>query len=91
MRGTAEVAYGGLPGWTARYNCTLRSNCTEYTDAVDSYLSTVGKIIADAQITHGGPVVLVQPENECAHPTPCLILILRTEPLPSLQIRDLAK
>lgn len=61
---TAETAYGGLPGWTARFNCTLRSNCTEYTDAVDSYLTNVGKIITDAQITNGGPVILVQPENE---------------------------
>lgn len=27
-------------------------------------MATLGKIIADAQITNGGPVVLVQPENE---------------------------
>ena len=27
-------------------------------------MSEIGRIIADAQITNGGPVVLVQPENE---------------------------
>ena len=29
-----------------------------------SYINNTGKIIADAQITNGGPVILVQPENE---------------------------
>lgn len=27
-------------------------------------MENIGKIIADAQITNGGPVILVQPENE---------------------------
>ena len=27
-------------------------------------MANIGKIIADAQITNGGPVILVQPENE---------------------------
>lgn len=30
----------------------------------DSYVSQIGAIIARAQITNGGPVILYQPENE---------------------------
>ncbi len=30
----------------------------------DSYMANIGRIIAKAQITNGGPVILVQPENE---------------------------
>ncbi|KAL9088456.1 MAG: hypothetical protein Q9165_006180 [Trypethelium subeluteriae] len=60
----AETAAGGLPGWTLRFNTTLRSASPEYLNATENYLATLGKIIADAQITNGGPVVLVQPENE---------------------------
>lgn len=62
----AETAAGGFPGWALRINSTLRSDAPDYTDATTLYLSTLGKIIADAQITNGGPVVLVQPENEYA-------------------------
>ncbi|GMG09368.1 unnamed protein product [Aspergillus oryzae] len=36
----------------------------DYVGAIKNYMSTVGKIIADAQITRGGPVIMVQPENE---------------------------
>ena len=60
----AETAAGGLPGWTLRFNATLRSANPEYLDATRSYLATLGKIIVDAQITNGGPVIMVQPENE---------------------------
>lgn len=35
-------------------------------------MSTIGGILADAQITNGGPVVLVQPENEYTYATPNL-------------------
>ena len=31
---------------------------------VSSYTSSIGRIIAKAQITNGGPVILLQPENE---------------------------
>lgn len=35
-----------------------------YMNATQNYVSSIGKIIAKAQITNGGPVILVQPENE---------------------------
>lgn len=60
----AETAAGGMPGWTLRINETLRSNGPIYEEATKLYMSTLGKIIAAAQITNGGPVIMVQPENE---------------------------
>lgn len=62
----AETAAGGLPGWTLRLNGTLRSTAADYLNATKNYMSSIGKIIADAQITNGGPVILFQPENEYA-------------------------
>lgn len=53
-----------MPGWTLRIPSVLRSDAPDYLNATKLYLATLGKIIADAQITNGGPVVLVQPENE---------------------------
>ncbi len=60
----AETAAGGMPGWTLRLNGTLRSSAPEYLNATGNYLSVISNIIADAQITNGGPVIMVQPENE---------------------------
>lgn len=36
---------------------------------VNSYVQSIGQIIAKAQITNGGPVILVQPENEYSQAT----------------------
>lgn len=60
----AEVSGGGFPGWLSRVEGVLRSNETGYMDATDLYMREVGGLVADAQITNGGPVVLVQVENE---------------------------
>lgn len=60
----AETAAGGLPGWTLRIKGTLRSTSPDYLNATQTYVSAIGKIIAAAQITNGGPVIMVQPENE---------------------------
>ncbi|KAH8817367.1 glycoside hydrolase superfamily [Xylogone sp. PMI_703] len=60
----AETTAGGIPGWVLRTKATIRSLSQEYLNATQKYISAVGKIIADAQITNGGPVILVQPENE---------------------------
>ena len=60
----AETAAGGFPGWVLTLNGTLRSTDEDYLNATRNYVSTIGGIIAEAQITNGGPVVLVQPENE---------------------------
>ncbi|KAI0116583.1 glycoside hydrolase family 35 protein [Hypoxylon sp. NC0597] len=60
----AETALGGYPGWTARIRAPLRGDDPEFVNATELYAATVGKLIADAQITNDGPVVILQPENE---------------------------
>ncbi|KAI1417373.1 glycoside hydrolase family 35 protein [Hypoxylon sp. FL1857] len=60
----AETALGGYPGWTARIKAPLRGDDPEFVNATELYAAAVGKLIADAQITNGGPVVMLQPENE---------------------------
>ncbi|CAG7555146.1 unnamed protein product [Fusarium equiseti] len=60
----AEVSGGGFPGWIQRVEGFLRTNATDFLKATDNYVAKVGAIIAKAQITNGGPVILYQPENE---------------------------
>lgn len=60
----AETTAGGIPGWVLRKNATIRSDDPEYLNTTTNYVATMGRIIEKAQITHGGPVILVQPENE---------------------------
>ncbi|KAM0542864.1 hypothetical protein ACHAPJ_012587 [Fusarium lateritium] len=60
----AEVSGGGFPGWLQRVKGLLRTNASDYLSATDNYVEKVGAIIAKAQITKGGPVILYQPENE---------------------------
>ncbi|KAH7054601.1 beta-galactosidase precursor [Macrophomina phaseolina] len=60
----AEVSGGGFPGWLQRVNGTLRTDDPGYINATDNYARSIGEIIAKAQITNGGPVILFQPENE---------------------------
>ncbi|PMD45496.1 glycoside hydrolase family 35 protein [Hyaloscypha variabilis F] len=60
----AETAAGGIPGWVLRIKGTIRSTSPDYLNATENYIATIGSIIADAQITNGGPVILVQTENE---------------------------
>ncbi|KAF7912608.1 uncharacterized protein EAF01_001629 [Botrytis porri] len=62
----AETAAGGIPGWVLRIKGVIRSTDQDYLDSIQNYASTVGEIIAKAQITNGGPVIMVQPENEYA-------------------------
>nr|XP_036579971.1 beta-galactosidase precursor [Colletotrichum truncatum]KAF6787727.1 beta-galactosidase precursor [Colletotrichum truncatum] len=60
----AEVTGGGFPGWLQRVQGVLRSGDEGYLKATDNYTAAIGKIIAGAQITNGGPVTLFQMENE---------------------------
>ncbi|WPH04456.1 glycoside hydrolase family 35 protein [Acrodontium crateriforme] len=60
----AEVSGGGFPGWMQRNPGLLRTRDPEYLHATDLYVASISKIIAKAQITNGGPVILLQPENE---------------------------
>jgi beta-galactosidase len=61
----AEWDFGGLPWWlTTKEGIRLRSHNEVYLKYVDSYLDQVIPRIAKFQITNGGPVILVQVENE---------------------------
>ncbi|KAJ9155583.1 Beta-galactosidase [Pleurostoma richardsiae] len=60
----AEATGGGFPGWLQRVKGKLRTSAPDYLAATDNYMANIGSIIAKAQITNGGPVILVQPENE---------------------------
>lgn len=60
----AEVSGGGFPGWLQRNPALERTRDPEYLHATDNYAARIGAIIAKAQITNGGPVILLQPENE---------------------------
>ena len=54
----------GLLGWLQRVKDILRTTAPNLLSAIDNYMSHVYKIIADAQITNGGLVILLQAENE---------------------------
>ncbi|HEU5396130.1 MAG TPA: beta-galactosidase [Verrucomicrobiae bacterium] len=61
----AEWDEGGLPWWLLKYDdIKLRSRDPRYLDAAKEYLHEVGKKLAPLQITHGGPILMVQVENE---------------------------
>lgn len=60
----AEASGGGFPGWLQRVRGALRTAAPDFLNATDNYMANICKIIADAQITNGGPVILLQPENE---------------------------
>ncbi|KAF2089080.1 glycoside hydrolase family 35 protein [Saccharata proteae CBS 121410] len=60
----AEASGGGFPGWLQRNPGILRTYNEDYLNATDLYAKSIGEIIAKAQITNGGPIILMQPENE---------------------------
>lgn len=43
---------------------TWQSTSPDYLNGTQNYVSAIAKIIAGAQITNGGPIIMVQPENE---------------------------
>jgi beta-galactosidase len=61
----AEWEMGGLPWWLLKeQDIRLRTRDPEYIDAAKAYLREVGKQLGPLQITHGGPILMVQVENE---------------------------
>jgi beta-galactosidase len=60
-----EWEMGGLPWWLLKYDdIKLRTRDPRYLDAVKSYLKEVGRELGPLQITHGGPIIMAQVENE---------------------------
>jgi beta-galactosidase len=61
----AEVDYGGIPAWTLRYpDVKIRTNDPKYVEWSKKYIEQVYKQVADLQVTKGGPLLMVQLENE---------------------------
>jgi beta-galactosidase len=61
----AEWEMGGLPWWLLKYDdIQLRSRDPRYLAAVQRYFKEVGRVLGPLQITRGGPILMVQVENE---------------------------
>ncbi|AVK61484.1 beta-galactosidase [Lactobacillus sp. CBA3605] len=61
----AEWEFGGFPAWLLRYSDMLvRSNTPRFMSKVKAYYAELFKVLVPLQITHGGPVLMMQVENE---------------------------
>ncbi len=61
----AEWEMGGLPWWLLKNDdIKLRTNDPAFVSAASAYLKEVGRVLGPLQITHGGPIIMVQAENE---------------------------
>jgi beta-galactosidase len=61
----AEWEMGGTPWWLLKDDdIHLRSRDPRYLDPATTYLKEVGRVLGPLQITHGGPIIMVQVENE---------------------------
>jgi beta-galactosidase len=61
----AEWEMGGFPWWLLKQDdIKLRTRDPRYLEAATRYLKEVGRVIAPLQVTHGGPILMVQVENE---------------------------
>lgn len=58
----AETSGGGFPGWLQRTEEIYRTPA--YVKYTNNYVANVGPILAKAQVTNGGPLILLQIENE---------------------------
>lgn len=61
----AEWEGGGLPWWLLKKpDIRLRSLDPVFMTASAAWLKEVGRVLGPQQVTHGGPILLVQAENE---------------------------
>lgn len=61
----AEVEYGGIPYWTLKSpDVKIRTNDPKYIQWCQDYIQRVYKEVEDLQVTKGGPLLMVQLENE---------------------------
>ena len=61
----AEWEFGGLPSWLLTYqNLKLRMSDAIYMSKVKSFMMRLLKEVVDLQIDDGGPIILMQVENE---------------------------
>ena len=61
----AEWEMGGTPWWMLKEDgVKLRSRDPRYLEPAKAYLKEVGRVLGPLQITHGGPIIMAQVENE---------------------------
>lgn len=61
----AEWEFGGLPAWLlAEDGMRVRSTYEPFLRHVDEYYKELFKILAPLQINYGGPIIMMQVENE---------------------------
>lgn len=61
----AEWEMGGLPWWLTKHDgIGLRSTDPRFLEPATRYLHEVGRVLGSQQISQGGPILMVQVENE---------------------------
>lgn len=61
----AEWEFGGLPAWLLKDDSMrVRSTSQSFIEPIDDYFKELFKYISPLQITSGGPVIMMQIENE---------------------------
>jgi beta-galactosidase len=61
----AEWEFGGYPWWLQKNkDLVVRTNNKAFIDSCRIYISKLANQVKDLQITNGGPIVMVQVENE---------------------------
>ncbi len=61
----SEWEMGGLPWWLLKHDdIALRSRDPRFMKEAREYIKEVGRVFGDLQVTRGGPILMVQVENE---------------------------
>lgn len=61
----AETEYGGIPWWTVKYpDVKIRTTDPKWMEWSKRYIGAVYKEVADLQVSKGGPLVMIQLDNE---------------------------
>lgn len=61
----AEWEFGGFPWWLLKpRDLTVRSQDPRFLSAAETYLKKLGEQLAPLQINRGGPIIMLQVENE---------------------------
>ncbi len=61
----AEWEFGGYPWWLQKEkDLVIRANNKPFLDSCRTYINQLAAQVKDLQITHGGPIIMVQAENE---------------------------
>ncbi len=61
----AEWEFGGYPWWLVKEkSLVIRSYNKPFLDSCKTYINKLAEQVKDLQVTHGGPIIMVQAENE---------------------------